>query len=227
MNILLVAATTFEIASIIKELENKGTKKSFFEFEYFGHRIYPLVTGIGSMKTAFAIARICNNKEFDLAINMGIAGSLPGFHQPGVVVEVVEDCFADLGVEEQSGAFTDLFELELEDRNTTPFKNGKIYNEENISQLFNIAKGITVNTTHGSRESIKKLQSKYDFEVETMEGAAFFYACKILDIPCHQIRAISNLIEPRDRENWAIGESLASLHKAFFKLIETRVKKLS
>jgi len=221
MNILLVSATTFEIASIIKELEEKGTKKSFFEFEYFGHTIYPLVTGIGSMKTAFAIARVCHNKEFQVAINLGLAGSVPGFHQAGDVVEVIEDCFADLGVEEQSGAFTDLFELELEDRNATPFKNGKIYNDEKPSQLFMTARGITVNTTHGNAESIKKLQSKYDFEIESMEGAAFFYACKILDIDCYQVRSISNFIEPRDRENWAIGEALTSLHTAFFKLIES------
>ncbi len=223
MKILLVAATTFEIASIIKELEEKGSKKSFFEFEYFGHNIYPLVTGIGSMKTAFAIARICNNKEFDLAINLGLAGTLPGFYKPGDVVEIIEDCFADLGVEEQSGKFTDLFELELEDKNTTPFKNGKILNHDKISQLFMTAKAITVNTTHGSKKSIEQLLTKYNFEVESMEGAAFFYACKILDIDCYQIRAISNLIEPRDRENWAIGEALSSLHSAFFKLIDSNL----
>ncbi len=223
MKILLVSATTFEIASIIKELEEKGSKKSFFEFEYFGHTIYPLVTGIGCMKTAFAIARICQNKEFDLAINLGLAGTVPGKNNPGDVVEIVEECFADLGVEEQSGAFTDLFELELEDKNAAPFQDGKILNDKNISRLFKTAKGITVNTTHGNVESIAKLMSKYDFEVESMEGAAFFYACKILDIDCYQIRSISNLIEPRNRENWAIGEALTSLHSAFFKLIQSSI----
>jgi len=222
MKILLVAATTFEIASIIKEIEDKGIKKSFFEFEYLGHTIYPLVTGIGSMKTAFAIARICHNKEFDLAINLGLAGTVPGFHKPGDVVEIIEDCFADLGVEEKSGAFTDLFELELEDKNAAPFTNGKILNHK-TSQLFMTAKAITVNTTHGHAESIKTIMGNYDFEVESMEGAAFFYACKILDIDCHQIRAISNLIEPRNRENWAIGEALSSLHSAFFKLLESNL----
>lgn len=219
MKILIVSATSFEISSILKKLDEEGTKKSFFEYEFDGHNIFPLVTGIGAMKTAFGIARMCINKEFDFAINLGIAGTNQGTFNLGEVVEVISDRFADLGIEEHNGKFTDLYELELENPNTSPFHEGVLYNKEGVSRLFPLANAITVNTTHGSAESIYKINEKYDFEIESMEGAAFFYACKIIDMPGVQLRAISNYLEPRNKDNWAIGKALEKLHDAFFQYL--------
>jgi hypothetical protein len=42
------------------------------------------------------------------------------------------------------------------------------------------ARAITVNTVHGNDMSIKKVQERLTPQLESMEGAAFFYACQQL-----------------------------------------------
>jgi futalosine hydrolase len=52
-----------------------------------------------------------------------------------------------------------------------------------------------------------------------MEGAAFFYAANLLDVPSIQLRAISNYIEPRDRSKWEIKLALENLWKVTDELL--------
>ena len=52
---------------------------------------------------------------------------------------------------------------------------------------------------------------KYHPDIETMEGAAFFYVCSREKIPFMALRAVSNIVEPRDREKWNIELALANL----------------
>ncbi len=47
--------------------------------------------------------------------------------------------------------------------------------------------------------------------MESMEGAAVFYAALRFNTPCVQIRAVSNFVEPRNRESWEIGKALTAL----------------
>jgi futalosine hydrolase len=54
-----------------------------------------------------------------------------------------------------------------------------------------------------------------------MEGAAFFYACAIQDIPCAQIRAVSNHVVPRDRDAWEIHTAIKNLTDATMVILES------
>ena len=80
-------------------------------------------------------------------------------------------------------------------------------------------KSITVNKAHGSEERIAKTVDRFKPQVESMEGAAFFYACKIAKIPCLQIRAISNYVERRNKASWDISLAVQSLNTEILKLI--------
>ncbi|RZL40729.1 MAG: hypothetical protein EOP00_26295 [Pedobacter sp.] len=71
---------------------------------------------------------------------------------------------------------------------------------------------ITVNKVHGNQQSILQLQNRLNVQTESMEGAAVFYACEQLNLPCLQIRAISNYVEPRAKENWQIGLAIKNLN---------------
>jgi futalosine hydrolase len=44
-----------------------------------------------------------------------------------------------------------------------------------------------------------------------MEGAAFFYVCSRENIPFLAIRAVSNKVEPRNREKWNIPLAIKNL----------------
>lgn len=220
MKILIVSATSFELTPLLEHLEKNGTKKSFFEYSYGQHSIYPLVTGVGSLHTAFALSRFSEIKNIDLAINAGICGTYDRNLNLGDVVEIDQDRFADLGVEEADGAFTDIYELELENGDRFPFKNGWLINETKYPSRRQKAIGITVNKVSGTQESIDKLSDKYKPQTESMEGAAFLYACKTMDVDAIQLRAISNYVEPRNRDNWKLNLALDNLNEELIKYLE-------
>lgn len=212
---LIVSATTFEIAPLLDFLDKNAEKESFFSYIHGNNHITPLVTGVGSLFTAFGMATYAKMSEVDMAINAGLAGSFRSNIDKGSVVNVVTDRFADLGVEEANGGFTDIFELELHDPSKFPFKDGEIGNDKVKDMPTNIqqVKGITVNKVHGTNDSITRIKLKYDPEVESMEGAGFMYACNMLQIKGIQIRSISNFVEPRNKENWDINLAIDRLNQ--------------
>ena len=72
---------------------------------------------------------------------------------------------------------------------------------------------ITVNKVHGNEKTIQKVLIKYpNVKVESMEGAAVFYACEQEGMPCAQIRAISNYVERRNKASWQIDLAFKNLN---------------
>ena len=87
-----------------------------------------------------------------------------------------------------------------------------------LSQVKNV-KGATVNTTHGNSQSIANFLTHSKADVESMEGAAFLFACNQLKTNCVQLRAISNYVEKRDRSSWNIPLAIENLNKVMIDLI--------
>ena len=210
--VYLFAATQFEILPTLQYLEENFKKRSFFEYSIDGLSIFPVVTGIGSMLTALAMSRTNKIAEADMIINAGVAGCYNPEISIGTVVEVVEDRFADLGVEEANGDFTDVFEMELMKKDQFPFEDGLIKNDAQTT--YQKVSAITVNKVHGRTESIERIKKKYNPEIESMEGAAFLYTAKIMDLKALQLRSISNVVEARNRENWDLEKAIKSLNEA-------------
>ena len=106
-------------------------------------------------------------------------------------------------------------EIGLEGKET--FKSTVKFNS-NLSTIKNV-KGITVNTVHGNTDSIDKIIKRLNPEIETMEGAAFFYVCEKENITSLQLRAISNYVEKRNRDAWNIPFALNNLKISIANLI--------
>lgn len=220
MNILICSSTTFEIASFINHLDSIADKKSYLEFQVNGHSIFPLVTGLGATNTAFGIARFPKISSIQLAINVGLAGSYKKDFETGTVVEVIKDRFADLGAEDNDGTILDIFDLELQKPDQFPYSGGWIKNKIRPYHTdLREAVGLTVNKVSGTPLSIALIKEKYEADIESMEGAGFFYACKMLDINCCQLRAISNPVEPRNKANWKVELAIERLNQSLIKFI--------
>ena len=99
----------------------------------------------------------------------------------GDVVEVNEDFLSELGAED-GNRFLTPDEMNLEIKNSVLSKR---------TQLKSV-RGITVNTVHGNEFSIMKIVNRLNPQVESMEGAACMLACQESNVPCVQIRSISN-----------------------------------
>ena len=53
--------------------------------------------------------------------------------------------------------------------------------------------------------------------------AAFFQTCLTEGVAFTQIRAISNFVEPRNRENWKMQEAIQNLNEVLIELFEKRL----
>ncbi len=215
MKILIVAATPFEIAPFQAFLQQEFKALNTFSFQKEALQIDLLITGVSLPLTAFHLAKKLQTADYQLAINAGIGGAFRKELAIGQVVQITEDCFADIGIEHADGAFESIHKMELIDPNVPPFKNGKLMNEAAASfDFLPKAKGVSVNLVHGTEESIAAFLKHYpEAEVETMEGASFFYACLAEDQPFIAIRAISNYVETRNRDNWDIPTAITNLNQ--------------
>jgi futalosine hydrolase len=220
MKILIVSATAFEIAPLQLQLKEHFSEVQPFQYKRDDLEIFTLITGVGMTATAFALGRMLGGEiTFDLVLNLGIAGAFDRNLQLGQVVQVASEQFGDLGVEEADGSFTDMFELELIQNDETIFYKNAILNPNKDISFLKEVKAITVNKVHGFSESISKIEQKYQADIESMEGAAVFYACKISEVKFLEIRAISNYVEPRNRANWNIPLAIDSLNDVAWALL--------
>ncbi|WKZ18393.1 MAG: futalosine hydrolase [Candidatus Jettenia sp. CY-1] len=224
MKILIVAATSCEIKPLLSALgQTDGEEFSMKTFQYHQLHLDVLITGVGLMQTAYFMGRRFVNHTYDLALNFGIAGSFNKNISIGEVANVTEEQIADLGAEDNEN-FLDIIELKLLRPDQFPYNSGKLINKipdwaQEISNLKVKVKGISVNTVHGNQHSIDKIIQKYQPDLESMEGAAFLYACLIENIPCLQIRAVSNYVENRNKDTWNIPLAIENLNKTAMKII--------
>jgi futalosine hydrolase len=220
MNLLLVAATPFEIKAYTDYLDQNFIKTQPFRYQKGEVQVAVLITGVGLPLTAYALGSVLNTSEWTLVINAGVAGAIDPALKIGDVVQVTSERFADLGVEEADGQFTDVHQMGLIEADQPPFQNGRLVNKDSNNYAFLPGvHGISVNKVHGTTASIAALTSKYpDAQTESMEGAAFFYACLLHNIPFLEIRSISNYVEARNRDNWDLPLAIAQLNNTLIEL---------
>lgn len=200
MKTLLVAATYAELSGLFSHFqlpENPFAQSRSFDV---------LITGVGMTATAFALGRHLN-QDYELVLNLGIAGSFDRNLSLGTLVNVVEDQFAELGAEDQE-SFLNIGQLGF---GKSIFKASYATDLPQLDILKKV-KGITVNKVHGSEKSIIDICQRLSPEIESMEGASVFYCCNQLGIPVAQLRSISNHVEPRNKENWQIGLAIKNLN---------------
>lgn len=221
MFLTIVAATPFEIDPLLIFLKEHFKEEENMIFQKEKLVVHLLITGVGIPLTALSLGSYYSKNKPDFVINAGIAGALNLNLKIGEVVNVVSECFGDLGVEEADGTFTNVHELGLINPNEFPFENGILHNPKAVEyQFLPTANGLTVNKVHGSDSSINALKSKYSADVESMEGAAFFLACLMAKIDFIEIRAISNFVEPRNKENWNIPLSIENLNTVLIEMVK-------
>lgn len=215
MHILITAATDFELNS---------SSASFKKFESSNHQLSFLNTGLGIASTCFELGSFLSKNKPDLAINIGIAGTFNPNIKIGEVLLVQQDLFAWFGAE--NGDEFDPFKMSGQFEQDKSIENCFELSETIYSSVFSFlkkAKAITVQTVHGNLQSIEKTKNYYQPDIESMEGAAFYFSCLKMNIPAYQIRAISNKVEVRDKTKWEIDKALLNLTNAMERIAEALV----
>ncbi len=203
MNILVVAATEPEIPRL-----SSGPRGR--------HRVDVLLTGVGMVATAAATARAIACSAYDVAFNFGLCGSFDPSLPLGTVVHVTSDRLSELGAED-GDAFIPLRALGLADEDD--IENAAPPDNSALRQL-PVVRGITVNTVHGNARTIAAIADRLHPQVESMEGAAFAYACRLSGVPYAQVRAVSNVVERRNRDAWQIELAVRHLNETALKVLD-------
>lgn len=205
MNLLIVAATEFEIEPLLHQ----------------NLRADILITGVGIPATIFHLTKKLMTKNYDLAFQAGIAGTFGDSIKLGEVVLVKEDAFGDLGIDE-NGNFKTLFETGFSNKDETPYTEGRLVNNHSFlkENTLPLANAITINKITDDLLHLKKIQQKFNADVESMEGAAFHFVCLQQKINFLQIRSISNVVGERDKTKWQTKNAIVNLNEELLKIIE-------
>ncbi len=216
MKILLVAATSAEIAPFLDFLNSRHQILATNHYLTPHHDIEIVITGVGMVATTFQLTKKLAQHHYDWVIQAGIAGSYDKQLALGALCWVQSDRMGDLGAEDHY-RFLDIFDLALQHPNETPYMDGCLWNPL-LELPFGLTAikttALTVNTTSGSETTIATRSNKYRAQLESMEGAALHWVCLQYGVPFLQLRSISNYVEPRDKDKWDIPKAIEALNQS-------------
>jgi futalosine hydrolase len=175
-----------------------------------------LVAGVGPVEAAAATTLALSRASIDLVISAGIGG---GFAPLGIGKVAVASTitFADLGAETAEG-FLPVSSLGFgSERYEVPARLAIELADLTGGHLGSI---LTVATVTGTAHRAAGLLAGHpDAVAEAMEGAGVAAAARLCGVPVAEVRAISNLVGPRDRGAWRIPEALAALGTALASIL--------
>jgi futalosine hydrolase len=192
MQYLITAATEMELTAVRRRLPHADGVDFF-------------VTGVGMVSAAGALSGALAQKRYDVALNVGIAGSFTPRLALGRVALVERERIEGYGAESAAG------DVQL-------FPGGELIcpfaNDFPALQAYPKVSGLTVNLLTESPARVAARKRLYGADVETMEGAAFFFACLRGQVRFLQLRGVSNVVGVRDKSRWKTAEALENLASA-------------
>jgi futalosine hydrolase len=177
-----------------------------------------VVVGVGAAAAAAATARElavadARGEPYTRVLSAGIGGGFAGAAAVGGLAIADAIIAADLGAESPDGFLT-LDEL--------GFGTGIwAVDPEAVADLAAACPAaavgpiLSVNAVTGTEAGTEALRRRYPTAVaEAMEGFGVATAAAQAGLGAIELRAISNVVGPRDRESWRIGPALAALTEA-------------
>ena len=144
-----------------------------------------LLGGWGAGSTRQALERqFSGGASYDLVVDVGIAGGRPGGPAIGDVFQVTTERYGE--------------------------KPGLLLRQPASCQALNFLPVAAGNTVRQLDDRFRQVE----YDVETMEGAAFFAFCLQQGCAFAEIRAVSNVVGERDHARWNIPLALQNLQSA-------------
>jgi futalosine hydrolase len=184
-----------------------------------------LVTGVGKVNAAGALARFLDVDRHRCALNVGVAGALPssGLAILATVVATTS-VYADEGLLTPAG-FTDCAAMGFPPGpwggSAVPLDPGIL---TALKPLADAAGPIaTVSTCSGTDSQARAIRERTGALAEGMEGAAVAHVAARLGIPCGELRVISNTCGDRARQQWDLKGALGVLERVIGRVRSLRL----
>ena len=231
MRILVTAAEQQEIDCALKAYDHiKESIPADVQIDF-------TLTGIGTTCACYTVTKgiytgRLEGNPYSLVINIGIAGSYDLKEFPiGSAAIIDREYFGDLGFDSENG-FEDLFKYGIWDKDQFPYTNGALVRKqvpfpkvEEVLAKYKNGAGLTVQTVTGKDAKVKELSQMYSPKIESMEGAAVYYAALMEDVPFFELRTVSNAVGERDTKKWDSKAALNTLHDCCSEIFSALVVK--
>lgn len=171
-----------------------------------------LACGGGAVEAAVTTARALAGGSYDLVISAGVGGGFAPLG-PGDVAVAAGVALADLGAEDADGTFLPAPDLGF--GTVTYGVAPQIAVELADRTGGHLGTVLTVSTATGTAARAADLQKRFpDAVAEAMEGAGVAAAAHAWGVAFAEVRAVSNVVGPRDRDAWRLGAALDALGTA-------------
>ncbi len=175
------------------------------------------LAGFGPASAAARTAAALPCSQYGLVISAGIAGGFPGKADIGSIVVADRIIAADLGAETPDG-FLSVDELGFGSSVAIPEPVlVQALTDQMRSAGISVHSGpiLTVTTGTGSAERTAALTARIsEAAAEGMEGFGVATAAGLWNLTVLEVRAISNVVGPRDRSAWRMKEAFEALEIA-------------
>ena len=171
------------------------------------------ICGIGPAAAAMTTALLITQHRVKRVILAGIGGAFPESGlSVGDLVQANRETLVDLGYcdDQQARTLDDMgfTMLPLSDEEIGCSFPLEVLDSELVAGPF-----ATVSSVSNSHRRAQTIFREHGCLVENMEGAGVALACAYFRIPCFQVRAVSNLVGPRESSKWSIEAPLAKLRQ--------------
>jgi len=202
---------------LLVAVATKNEIKPLDQFLAHAERVEVLITGMGPVVTAASLSRHLTLHGSGVAgvINIGVAGA---YLDSGVTMLDIclaqQEFLGDFGICTQDGVQE--FDPGLvKPQGPLLFNNDLSARIKSILNSYNIGfksvNFVTVNCSTGTRKRGEYLRDKFAAGCENMEGAAAAMVCKNLNIPCVELRCVSNMVQERDIGKWRLTEAVEKM----------------
>jgi futalosine hydrolase len=173
-----------------------------------------IATGAGPAAAATGTAWMLASEPYELAVSVGIGGGFAPHAPIGSVVVSTRTVPADLGADSPDG-FLPIDQLGFAPRVDEPDPEFSKRIAAALAEAgLHVVTGevLTVSTVTGTAARTAELAARHpDAVAEAMEGYGVATAATMANLPFVEIRAVSNVVGPRDRAAWRIDTALDAL----------------
>jgi futalosine hydrolase len=174
--------------------------------------------GVGPAAAAAATSRLLTIAEltefpFTLVVSAGIGGGFAPRVAIGGTVLASRSIAADLGADSPDG-FLSVDRLGFGSSIVDADRAGLALLRGALPDAM-VGDVLTVSTVTGTAESTRAMHGRHpDALAEAMEGFGVASAASQAGVPFLELRTISNLVGPRDRDAWRLGDAMQALQSA-------------
>jgi len=172
----------------------------------------PFVAGIGCLETAVNLSRFLADADCQIhgIINCGVAGAFVGAGPEMLDICLAEhETQADIGIWTASGII-DFDTIRVPSRFPLDLpllhKARAILSAKGVPPR--IGPFVSVLAVSGTEQRGESLRKRYQAICENMEGAAVARVAQAFQLPCLELRAVSNMVQDRDPSQWQLAKAI-------------------